>query len=204
MAFVPATNVVQVQIVCQILGQTVENVLNFHLSGANDISEAMKLCENVVTWWNTYIAPITTSDVTLQKVIATDLSSSSGYSMTYTTGLPAAGTSVDTLLPNNVAVAVKLLTNGRGRGMRGRVFHPGITHSNVVGSTVQSGLVSALKTAYEAAMVIATLTGSADLVVLSKYLGHAARLAGVATNVSAIFVDSTTDSQRRRLPGRGR
>jgi hypothetical protein len=129
-----------------------------------------------------------------------------GMSIGITPGQPGA-LAVTAFMPNDVSLAVKKSTGHLGRAGRGRWFWPSMDPSalvddNTVTAVFQAGIVGALQsfqTAVETALAPATMG------IVSYYLNKVLRTAGVfypITNWSAI--DATVDSQRRRLPGRGR
>lgn len=203
--FVPAEDVIQVQMVFSLFGQTVENVLNFKHGNAALIETATALCTALVDWWDTYIKPYVPADVSLQKLIATDASSATGYQITYTTGLPLVGTANGAVsAPSNVTLAVKFATGSRGRWYHGRAYHVGLVASEITGNILSSNRVATLKTGYEALMGLIVDALPAPLVVVSKYLAGMPRVNAVVTDVLSIAIDQYIDSQKRRLTGRGR
>lgn len=149
--------------------------------------------------------------VTLRQVLATDISVAGGLSVIGTTGLPTTGGNNTTGYPNNVTLAVKWGTGLAGRSFRGRTYHIGLvitqvdTNDNVVASELNAivGAYDALRTALDNA------TLGVEMVVVSRYSGVDAnhkpipRVTGITTPISGVSADPVTDSQRRRLPGRG-
>lgn len=205
MAFIPVPGVINVQLVFSVDGQIVENVLNFDVPDSSMLETATELCENLVGWFTDNMQALLPVNVSLNRIVATDMSSSSGYSLVYTAGLPlVGGDAVAHILPNNVSLAVKLAGSGRGRSSRGRVFQVGLVQEYVNGNTVASAYITLLKEAYEALMSIPMTAGSAQLVVVSKFVNKIARSVGLISPVVSVAIDAVIDSQRRRLPGRGR
>lgn len=124
--------------------------------------------------------------------------------LSWTTGLPIAGTNGTASMPNNVALALAFKTALRGRSFRGRIFLPGLTEGNVVDNTVQPAFITAWYTFF--GILASTLIDLiAWQVVVSRVEGGDPRPAGVVTQVNNWIVTNTVvDSMRRRLPGRGR
>lgn len=202
MAFVPFVNVVKLEIIYRWDNQIVENVLHYLCESTPDPDMLENLCQNFLIEWNSFFKPLIHNTVTLVALRATSLNSDSAPSLEYVTGMPIAGTLAGTVVPNNVTVAVKLLTNLRGRSYRGRVYWVGMASSQFTGNVVSSGFRTALGAALNAVIII---SGATDfrLVVASRTSGGVERAEGVATPVVAAAVNPTLDSQRRRLPERG-
>jgi hypothetical protein len=134
----------------------------------------------------------------------TDLSTQTSGGIEYTQGMPIMGTFPDDQgMPSNVTVAVKWTTGLRGRSYRGRTYHIGIPRSCVEGNLVATEYVADLKDAYQTLINRFTQTGGA-MVIASRQNNSVIRETGVSTPVTAVSIEHTIDSQRRRLPGRGR
>lgn len=74
----------------------------------------------------------------------------------------------------------------------------------MTGNAVVPSIITLLNTNYSLLMNSANF-GGCVLAVASRRLNNAPRLIGVATEViDVVLADDTVDSQRRRLPGRGR
>lgn len=206
MPFVPAPEIIQVEMVYSCFGQICENV--FHVQKAGGVTPSDLSAAQVVflNWWTanmraTYhsglsLTLIRARDMTTQTGLATELGVSTSNTGTIT-GFPA--------LPNNVALAVKWTTGLSGRSYRGRTFHFAFS-TNQLSSTdpdvVTATYAQALVTAYTA-LHTTCLTNTIPLVVLSKFANKVARNTAVATPILAVQVNTAIDSQRRRLLGRG-
>jgi len=204
MQFVPAEGCIKVELIYQKGDVIMENVLYFEVADNTMQETALELAENLVTWYDTYMKAAIPNQISLVRIDLRDAENENGYAITYTDDLPIAGTATGAELPNNVTFAVKFLTAGSGRAYRGRSFFPGITASQLDGNTVYSALASQVLAAFEELISLPMTLGSAKLSVVSKIIGGVARVAALVNNVLTIFIDGTMDSQRRRLPGRGR
>jgi len=203
MAFTPVINVLQVELRQRLFLQQVENTLYWLYGGAPTTSDANTLAAAVAGWWTAEMSPLLSQDLELHEVYVTDISSESGFTVSYTTGLPDAGGVPTAALPGNVAVSCTFRTINRGRSFRGRNYVAGIPEASVIGNTIDSGLVSGIGDAYTALIGLAGIA-SADWVVVSRYENGESRGFGIATPVvSALVVDNLVDSMRRRLTGRG-
>lgn len=202
MPFVPFTNVAMVELFYRQDGQRIENVLHFQMTAAPTPTSLGALAGNVITWWDTVIKPLASSNVSLVAVKATSLNAQNAPAVENVTGLPLVGAIGTAQAPNNITVAVKLVTLNRGRSFRGRVFHVGMVNSQITTNVITSAFRTALASAYGALLVPAAF-GGAVLVVASRTSNGVPRTLGVATTVTGISVNPTLDSQRRRLPERG-
>lgn len=202
MGFVPFNNVVRTELFITQDSQRVENVLHWQLSSTPTDTNMSALAANIVSWWNSGIKPISPTNLQLNEVKCTSLNSQTAPVVEYTTGLPIIGTSGNTPMPNNVTVAIRLLTALRGRSYRGRIYHIGTTSNNVSANTILTAYQTALTSVYNALTIPAGF-GGAELVVASRVSGGVERTIGVATPVTSVSVNRIVDSQRRRLPERG-
>lgn len=204
MPFVPFPNTAQVNMVCLWDDQRVENV--FHVEQATPFDQVSLAVMGALfrDWWDTNLKPIVPSNISLILIALRALDSESAPAIDFTTNLPLAGTATGgNTLPNNVTVAIKWTTELRGRSFRGRTFHIGLREDVVVGSRVDASFVPTLIAKYQA--LLDDLEGlNAELVVASRISNGNYRTQGVTTAVKGLFVDPIIDSQRRRLPSRGR
>lgn len=193
-------------------GQQVENTLTFRLGATLTPSNLLTLCNDIEAWWIANYAPLTSGANSLVEVVATDLTTATGPSISVSpVGGDPGGVAGD-FLPMNASLAVSFRTALRGRSFRGRNYFVGLADSNVAGNTVEAGLVAAIQDAYELLLPVGgTFTDDWIWVVASRFSGvdvdghPIPRAAGLTTPItSVVIVDPTVDSARRRLPGRGR
>lgn len=203
MPFVPIPNAAQLEYIYTWDGQICENVLTYFINTAVTTTNLQHLASAAITWWSANLKPLQSSSVALLTVKATDLSSQIGPVVEDTTGLPIVGTGASGAVPNNVSVAIKLITANRGRSFRGRVFHVGLVNSVVTNNTVALATRTNLRNAWLAALTLGT-SPIWTLAVGSRYTNNAPRVTGLATEVTDISVNAIVDSQRRRLPERGK
>jgi len=202
--YVPVADTVMVELRQRLFGERIENTLYFRKTGGFSVANMTGLLNDLLVWWNTYLAPHVSLDLTLKELVCTDLSTQTGpvVQQAAPTPNPAGDVAVPSM-PGNVALCVSLKTNNRGRSYRGRNFVAGIPTNAVLGNTVLSGTVNGIEGAYST-IPFAVTTSAWDWVVVSRITAGAPRVAGVATPVSAVTViDSNIDSMRRRLAGRG-
>lgn len=203
-AYIPIADVAKIELIHTQDSQRVENVYHVHKSsGAWDATTLTAMCAVFKGWFDASLKAQVSSGVSLVLIVATDQTSKTAPRVEYTTGLPIAGTNAGTVLPNNATCAISWRTALRGRSYRGRTYHIGLTQTQVTANTVGAGTLTALSTAY-AALMTAVNTSGYQLVVASRFQDHLPLLFGVATPITAITIDGSVDSQRRRLPGRGK
>lgn len=205
MDYIPVPNCAQLEFVYSFAGQTCENVLHYTKDDAWDVVTLTALADAAIAEWIASIKPVMTNLLSLTSVIATDLASQSGASITRAGGLPSAGTQTGTALPNNCALVVTKRTVMRGRSFRGRIYHPGLPTPQTSGNTVTGAFVTSIVNGWNALTAIA-MPGPivAQMVVVSKFHEGNPRLLGITTPVVNVTSDGVIDSQRRRLPGRGK
>lgn len=126
------------------------------------------------------------------------------FPQTPTAGTISTGT---TAMPNDNCLAIKRSTGVPGRSGRGRWYQPvwgqnQLSAQNTVTSTLGNAIVAAL-TAFQAAVEGGTFP--CEMGIVSKQTGGMPRTAGLFQQITAWgYTDLVVDSQRRRLPGRGR
>lgn len=203
--FIPVPDTAMFELVFTQNGEFAENVYHVEHPGGWSEANLLTTCAAFHDWWMTHVKIMTGLQVQLEKILGTDMSDQFGPRVEYVTGLPqVGGLGSGDGVPNHVAVAVKWLTAKRGRSYRGRTYHFGLRSTQFSNNTVSAGIVADLRTAYNALIVEVEGAGGDRLVVASRYANKMARDPGVATPIIACTVDPIIDSQRRRLPGRGR
>lgn len=204
MQFVPFTNVVKLEMVFEQDTQICENVFHYQKEDPWTIAEMTTLAGAVKGIWYNSFAPLVSQTLELESVKVTDLSEQNAPGIEYTTGLPSTGNIVTAALPNNVTVVVTWLTNSRGRSFRGRTYHMGLVEEQVLQNQVKQTPLQSLATAYGQLLSINMGGFTAVLGIASRQHNGAVRTQGVFTPSIGCRVNSVVDSQRRRLPGRGR
>jgi hypothetical protein len=206
MAFVGKANCVQVNLRFTLLSQQIENTLYFEYNAGSVTTALMTtLGQDLITWWAASIAGELTTDLTFREVYVTDLTTQTSPTVTVTTGLPLNGTLSGDPVPNNVALCLSFRSSGRGRSSRGRNYISGFPEGYVSGNDIDTTLADALVVAYEELKDAATFTDDWTWIVYSRFQNGNARPEALIAPVDAVVLtDYTVDSQRRRLPGRGR
>jgi len=210
MPFVPVANTVLAELRMTIDLQQVENTLYFEFGGPPSVSDMNDLGDALISWWNSFYAPLSWTGLQLREVVVTDLTTATSAQVTRVPATPALGTVGDNAVSTNTSLVVSFRTANRGRSFRGRNYIVGITEGQKLGANqINPPVIEAWIEAYEAMIGVPTVV-SAIWVVVSRFSGidgngdPIPRAAGVTTPIEAVtIVDPVVDSQRRRLPGRG-
>lgn len=183
--------------------QQVENVYHCHPESNNNPASLSQVSDLFVGWYESFLRSKQGELVSLVEIVTTDLTTPSSPQLIV--GLAANNNGQDTggALPNNVTVCISWHTALRGRSYRGRTFHVGLTEPHIEGSYLLAGEPEALAICYD--QLRTTLAGNlVGLGVVSYRTNKTLRPEGIFTKYISVTVDNVTDSQRRRLPGRGR
>lgn len=202
MAFVPFDDAAQVELRFLYAGQHVENVFHISKFGGWTVGDMDALGAVFVDWWDDAWKAYSPSTLTLESIKLKTLQSQADPGIEYVTGLPLTGTNASAQLPNNVTYAVKWGTQFTGRSFRGRTYHVGVCETQVTGNTLETSYRAQAIAAY-ADLIPRVTAAEAKLVVASRISNGIERGIGLVTDIISASVDPTTDSQRRRLPGRG-
>lgn len=203
MPFIPVPNTIRISLHLVMASQNMYVTLHVKKVGAVGSSDLVDAAVAMYNWWDTYLRPISSNQVTCDGATAMDMSSDSGGVYTHTQSPAVAGASTAAPFPNNVAAVISTRTALRGRSYRGRMFIPGLrgdyrANASEMDSSLQSALIVA-------AVNLASFFTAASLTpaVASRWHANEARAVGVATEIISFVVDTWLDSQRRRLTGRG-
>jgi len=203
MAFVPASNVLQVEIRGEYFGQEIENTLYFQCSSAINGTNVAAIFDFIedefLPDWLTGMA----STVAIDELYGTDLTSASSPTYTRTFSPALNGTESGAAgQPGSIATCISFRTQNRGRSARGRNYVAGVTENNVSGNNLDLGWINGLVAAYELLLGGGSFPVAWQWVVLSRFLLGAPRIAGLVQEiVDVLSTDVTADSQRGRLRG---
>jgi hypothetical protein len=137
------------------------------------------------------------SSVVFDKVVATDISQPEGPSYVFPIPTPNTGTAAGDAMPANAALVVSINSTHGGRSGHGRIYHFGLPSTLTGGgSFVSNGYRNLVQTTWHTISTVMTSAGLPLCVFSRKNLA--------LYPWQGESVDTTIDSQRRRLPGRGR
>lgn len=206
MTFIPVENTAHVLIQGSCDGQQVNNDLYFrHTSGPIAATDLSALALAIGTWWAGGVLPLLNESYLFGVVRARDLTTANGFVAESQFALTPGGVSGEAA-PNNCTMSVSFRAAFAGRNFRGRNYIPCLTNSQVTGNVIDSGFINDIRTQYEELITGGGTTPAGWIwVVVSRFLNGLPRAAGVFNEIfSVIVVDNIVDSQRRRLPGRGK
>lgn len=205
MASIPVENVAEVEIRQMLFGQLIENTLYFFLTGGWDTTLLAQLATSVGVWFIEEVLPQLSQDLSVREVVARDLSTGASAQGIYAAPSNAGG-GTNAAAPSNAALAVSLRTADAGRSFRGRNYIAGIQGANIVGDVVSTVVADAIVAAYNIMLstYVSPSVPGVSWGVVSRYTAGAPRSSGVFTPiVQATLTDYFSDSQRKRLIGRG-
>lgn len=206
MAFIPVPNVAHVLIQGDVDGQECDNDLYFvHTTGAIAASDLSNLALGIGTWWAGGMLSILNEAYTFRRTRARDLTTAVGF-VVESSFTPTPGGVSGEAAPNNCTMSISFRTAFAGRNFRGRNYVPCLTNAEVTGNHIGSTFIGDCITQYSELISGGGSTPAGwTWVVVSRFLNNLPRTTGVFNEIfSVIVVDDIVDSQRRRLPGRGK
>lgn len=203
MAFIPVPNTVHAELVFNQQGQVVENNLYFYCAVDPTVEMMADLADILADWWHTHVATVTANSTALTTIKVTSLEQAFAPGIETPLNPPDPGLVNSPGLPNNATLVTTFVTGLRGRSFRGRNYFIGLAEGMVVGNVVDALQVTNINAGYEN-LLLALAGTDWSWVVVSRYSDKQPRDIGVVTDVVTTKSDGIIDSQRRRLPGRGR
>jgi len=202
--YIPVPNTAKCEMIYTVLDEVVENVLHFFKASPWNVATLLSLGASVKGAWDLYIQPNQSTDCVLTRIKLTDLASQTGASVEYVAGLPLAGTIGNGVENGAQTVVTKLLTPGRGRSRRGRIYNIGMPDNTVTNNRITDAYAQDLTDAWNNFRA-EVLTGAEEAVqvIVSQCQGKAWLETGETYEVVDCSTDVWVDSQRRRLHGRG-
>lgn len=205
MATVYNPNVARVDLLHLWDSQEVENTLYFFSTTEPNQAALQDLADGVRLYWQTNMLPLMSSEVAFLLAEVTKLEPVPAEFASAPAALPNIGGNGGAALPNSVSIAVSFRTGLTGRSYRGRNYWLGLTETTVQDNEITSAHAAAIVAAYAGMMGSNVVTDFWTWGVYSQRTNNAPRETGLFQDITSVaIVDYTIDSQRRRLPGRGR
>ena len=203
MAFQPAPDCAKVALVHNHITSQLVNIFHFLRSGQWGIPELDNLLTAVSTAWVNDIMPHLNGNTVFLRAEGRGLRAQSDVSSELVLAQPVTGGRPGEGLPGNVTFVVTHLTGLTGRSNRGRTYFGGLAEVDVVGDSFAVARANALRDGLNSVRNQASQAGW-TMVVLSRALNKQIRPQAVAIPIIGFrYRDTFTDSQRRRLTGRG-
>lgn len=201
--FILAERCARLELIYTVFSQICENVVYLHAGDGWGTATLTELCNEARVAWDATLGVITSASVTLSKLRATDQQSFPGAQVEIPS--TATGNLVAGALPGNVTAATKFSGGLTGRSTRGRAYFVGLTAAQVVDNHLAAGVANDINNAWAdffAALFAAVSNGPTHVIV--SYVSEGAwRTEALVTPVLSYTTENNTDSQRRRLTGRG-
>ena len=204
MAFIPAPNIVQVELRCSLAGQNIEN--RFHVNAMTAVTSA-NLAEitNLVSVWAqaSYFDHLPNA-VSLREVVGTDLTIQNGDQHTIVPAGPVVGGLITAAMPNEVTFCIQHRSVARGRSARGRSYVLAIAKNEVTGNDLSTARADSFVSDFVA--LGGALGSSGFLFTIVSYVANGAPRPGGPVYfeiVASSYADTLVDSMRRRKPGVG-
>lgn len=202
--FIPAPSSAKLELVMQLHGQIIENVLYVQYPTDPSESDIRNLAQGAIGAWDSTLGTIMSNDVYLVKCIATDVSQENSFQYEAEPAVLTQGQVNVAALPSNVTVTTKFASGLSGRSQRGRAYWVGLTELQVTGNALVEGFALQISEQWgNFFALLSELDPSPDHVIVSYCHNGAWRTTAQVTLVSNYVTDPNTDSQRRRLNGRG-
>jgi len=203
--FIPAANTASVELIYQTGAFFLENIIHVRFSGEPTLTDLQELRAAIQLWDGLSWKALRHTSMLLVRIIVRSLSSESSPYEDHPIIPGVAGTNATGLQPLNVTFCVKFITGYPHRSRRGRIYSPGICLNQLAQAqgVMTSAAANAYVTAFGDLQSSLALMGC-ELVVVSYRVNHDWRTEALVTSiVEPGYSDLYTDSQRRRLPGRG-
>lgn len=203
MPFQSAPNIAHVQIRGSIDSQLTINDQYWEISGGGITPTNLDtLVDSIVNWVNTSFAPLLSEDWSFTRVIATDLTTQTGYRVE-APGTATGGVTGESA-PNNVAACVSFRTGVAGRSFHGRNYVPGIPNAEIDLNAMSPSFLSALSGAYVTLIGAGTFIPGWQWGVLSRVAAGVPRPVAILTPIiSVTFTSPYVRSMRSRSVGHG-
>lgn len=178
---------------------TLERANVLHVKKDTDwtLSELTALANAMMLAWTGTWRTYTVDDVCLSEIEVTSYEGEDAQQVILPCVTNCCGVYTVAPAPGNATSTISWRTSGIGRSKRGRTFPSGYAETNINDDdTIQSGFVVALFQV-AAALLLGGGTSGGNLGVYSRVLD-------VIIPIASTVIENILDSQRRRLPGRGR
>lgn len=203
MPFVPAPNIVQVEILAQKDGALIENRIMVNVFHAPTLADLTAVAAVVTPWIVARYAPNLPADVTITGLRLSDMSQQNGPFLQ--PGLAIPGEKALPAMPNEVTYCISLRTGSAGRSGRGRFYVLGLARVDVATTNRVAALYRTEIVEDMAVLITDLVNAGFAWVIVSHFNNNALRPGGPVyfpvTNVTT--TDDVVDSQRRRRPGVG-
>lgn len=203
MAFQPVQDGVVAVVNQTVHGEVANTVLYFKGPILPNVTQLTQLATQIRGIYVALWLPQCAQSYSLVNVETRDVSTDGGIFASSPAAPPALGDLGLNGAPGNVSFAVKHLTERSGRSYRGRSYVCGFPASFIVGNELATSTIAAAVNLFNQIRIDAQNLGF-TFSVCSRFENKQPRQVAILTPVTlSTGSDTTVDSQRRRLPGRG-
>jgi len=204
MPFIPAPNIVMAEIRASLDSQHIENRIMVDVLTAVTPTLVENVANVVNVWAQEHYFSHLPQAVTLNEVVATDMSVDTGSQFSIAPTGPFTGALTNAPLPNECTFCVSLRTAARGRSARGRFYVLALQGADVTGNHLAAGRIVTLLADLNL-LRTNLITEGWNQVIVSYRHNKVVRPGGPVyfPVTNAIATDDIIDSQRRRRPGVG-
>lgn len=204
MPFVPAPQIVMVEVRATFAGQEIEN--RFHVDALTAVTPTVvdDITNLVNVWTEATYFDILPRAISLRETVGTDLTTATGYQHTIVPAGPFIGGLDADAMPNEVTFCVSLRSSSRGRSARGRAYVLGLAKGDVEDNNLDPGRAASYVDAFQT--LIDTLDTNGYAMCVVSYIADGDPRPGGPVYfpfVTATFTDLVVDSMRSRRPGVG-
>src|SRR5690349_10322329 len=185
---------------------TRELVNTFHFSRLSgwDTPRMRQLARDLVTWWTSLYRQAVPSAVSLVQVQIRLYDLANPLAVDWPVSPAVPGVRSGPPEAGNVSLTISERTGLAGRAHRGRVYVPSIAEADVPGNDIASSSLIALLATAAANLIFGFTTSEGIWGVFHRPNITPHPLDNKIDNVTSYVIEDIIDSQRRRLPGRGR
>lgn len=197
MPFVPIPRVIRIVMKFTRDTRQFQNVLHVQAPAPVVFGDLVNAANEAVDWWTNSYGPPMVPEVCLFSVVATDMSVEGGMQYTADVSPASCGTSPGNAEPGNVTSTISWRTGRTGRRYRGRTYVVGMPETATGDNdTITGGMVTVLASAAVDWILRALGINLPPVVASFTYAS--------AEQILSAVIENVLDSQRRRLPQRGR
>lgn len=181
------------------------NVLHFTKPTPWTIAEMGTLGTNLKNWWDTYLKVCIPPQTSLTQIQLRKYDPAAPFAVDVPVSPAILGTRGTVSEAANATSTISLRTGLAGRAYRGRIYIPGLSETDVQqNDQLSSALTALLATAAFQLLVAGTPGLSSFPGVFHRPLPVSKPLDNLITAFTGYVIENIVDSQRKRLPGRGR
>lgn len=203
MAFIEVPNVIEAALQFECEGSQLRNIINFRFPGVGLEASMDGLLAELAGWYEDTLTLQSGTNLQFTGIKLTALATADGRVLEWAPATTVYGAAGGPGAPANVTLALKLGTGYRGRSAMGRVFLNGVPQDVVSGSYVSSTFRDDVVECWTQLLDDGVIFAH-KLCVVSRFHEGAPRTQGITHDVTVITANTVVDSQRRRLPGRGK